>query len=160
VQVGVMLEPTATQPRTSGPWLRVALTLTGCVLVAQTLSVSVGVSVSSGLFISSTSGAPSVSAISTATLAAPGGVAVGNEQVDSLDVTWAASTSGFVEGYEVHRAVAPGGPYTLEHSVDAVTLGVIDAGLAPGTTYYYVVRAVAGSWVSVDSVEASGVTLP
>jgi len=156
VQVGVMLEPTATQPRTSGPWLRIALTLAGCVLVAQTLSVSGA----SGLFTSSTSGTPSVSAISTATLAAPGGVAVGNEQVDSLEVTWGASASGFVEGYEVHRAVAPGGPYTLEHSVDAVTLGVTDAGLAPGTTYYYVVRAVAGSWVSVDSVESSGVTLP
>ncbi len=129
------------------------------VLVAICLLVGAAVEVdrSSGLF---GGAANNASSLSSATLLAPSGTGVGAPQSTSLDVTWNASGSAFTTGYDLLRAGAPGGPYVLVQSFGSGTLGYTDPGLTPATTYYYVVRATAGNWTSVDSAEASGTTLP
>jgi fibronectin type 3 domain-containing protein len=74
-----------------------------------------------------------------------------------VDLTWDASTSGDVVGYNVYRGDASGGPYTklntfpvgLTHRDDTVGLG---------RTYYYVVTATTASETeSTHSNEASAV---
>jgi uncharacterized protein YjbI with pentapeptide repeats len=68
-------------------------------------------------------------------------------------VSWTASPSGDVTGYNVYRSLTSGGPYTLVGSTTAPTQTFIDANAAAGATYYYVVTAVAGGVESVNSNE-------
>jgi uncharacterized protein YjbI with pentapeptide repeats len=68
-------------------------------------------------------------------------------------VSWTASPSGDVTGYHVYRSLTSGGPYSLVGSTTAPTQTFIDANAAAGTTYYYVVTAVAGGVESVNSNE-------
>jgi hypothetical protein len=59
----------------------------------------------------------------------------------SVALSWDASTAQVV-GYNVHRGIASGGPYTkLNASVDAST-AYTDSSVQNGQTYYYVTTAV------------------
>jgi Putative Ig domain len=68
-------------------------------------------------------------------------------------VSWTASPSSDVTGYNVYRSLTSGGPYTLVGSTTAPAQTFTDANAAAGTTYYYVVTAVAGGVESLNSNE-------
>jgi hypothetical protein len=60
----------------------------------------------------------------------------------SVDVNWGASTST-VAGYYVYRGTKSGGPYTKLNSTPVTALTYHDATVSSGTTYFYVITAVA-----------------
>ena len=63
----------------------------------------------------------------------------------SVNLSWTASTSTNIIGYNVYRGVKSGGPYSKINSVlDASTL-YTDSTVADGTTYYYVTTSVDSS---------------
>ncbi len=79
----------------------------------------------------------------------------------SIQVSWNAVTATGSTGpttYNVYSSTTAGGPYTLKAVLS--TLSWPNNGLTPGTTYYYVVKAVVpGVGSSPNSVEASATTL-
>jgi hypothetical protein len=77
----------------------------------------------------------------------------------SVSLTWAASTSAGVTGYNVFRSTTSGGPYTQLNTTTVATTSYTDSSVSPGQTYYYVVTAVDGSNQSADSNQAQA-TVP
>lgn len=63
-------------------------------------------------------------------------------QGHSVDLSWNASTSQNVIGYNVYRGTTSGGPYTQINSVLDPSTVYTDTSVADGTTYYYVTTAV------------------
>jgi len=59
----------------------------------------------------------------------------------SVDLSWNASSSSNVVGYNVYRAGVSGGPYATVTSANAGT-SFVDGSVQSGQTYYYVVTAV------------------
>jgi fibronectin type 3 domain-containing protein len=59
----------------------------------------------------------------------------------SVSLSWAASTTTGVVGYNVYRGSVSGGPYAQVNSNDP-GLTYTDSGVSTGQTYYYVVTAV------------------
>lgn len=72
--------------------------------------------------------------------AAMGGLCV--VQPHSVSLTWTASTSANVTGYNVYRGTESGGPYTKLNASPVTTLNYADATVVAGATYYYVTTAV------------------
>jgi hypothetical protein len=107
--------------------------------------------------------------LSTATLAAPTGVAAARGACTqrkpkqlTIVVSWTPTTSPQATGYAVLRGTASGGPFTQVGIVAGInTSSWTDATkqLAFGTTYYYVVEATVQSWSSPASTPGS-VTTP
>jgi hypothetical protein len=62
----------------------------------------------------------------------------------SVDLSWGASSSSNVVGYNVYRAGVSGGPYATVMSANSGT-NFVDASVQAGQKYYYVVTAVDGS---------------
>jgi hypothetical protein len=62
----------------------------------------------------------------------------------SVNLTWNASTSS-ITGYRTYRATTAGGPYALQSSLSGSQLQWKDSSVQPGTTYYYVVTALAAN---------------
>lgn len=60
--------------------------------------------------------------------------------------------------FEIYRAPAAGGPYTLAGKVNADVLTFTDAGLSVNTRYYYIVRAVNNNGAAPVSNEANVAT--
>jgi fibronectin type 3 domain-containing protein len=59
----------------------------------------------------------------------------------SVTLTWSASTSADVVGYNVYRSTVSGGPYTkIADGIDRMTY--VDNTVSAGQTYYYVTTAV------------------
>ncbi|HEU4553432.1 MAG TPA: fibronectin type III domain-containing protein, partial [Chitinophaga sp.] len=79
----------------------------------------------------------------------------------SLKLNWSDKPSPLYNEtlFEVYRANAAGGPYTLVGKVGADVLTFTDNGLLPNTRYYYVIRAVNDNAAAPLSAEASGVTM-
>lgn len=76
-----------------------------------------------------------------------------------VTVTWTPSSSAFADGYEISRATAPGGPYTVRGTVaGASASSFVDSGLAFSTTYYYVVTATRNLWRSPPTSSTSVAT--
>jgi Abnormal spindle-like microcephaly-assoc'd, ASPM-SPD-2-Hydin len=64
---------------------------------------------------------------------------------NSVNLSWTASTSTNLIGYNIYRGLKSGGPYSKINSVlDASTL-YTDTTVADGTTYYYVTTSVDSS---------------
>jgi hypothetical protein len=61
-------------------------------------------------------------------------------------VSWTASTSGNIVGYNIYRGITMGGPYPTKLTASPVAaLEFTDVSVAPGTTYYYVATAVSST---------------
>jgi hypothetical protein len=60
----------------------------------------------------------------------------------SASLTWTASTSPNIAGYNVYRSATSGGPYTQLNTVLVTPTSYADESVAAGQTYYYVVTAV------------------
>lgn len=89
----------------------------------------------------------------------PTSVTAGTVTPASVPLSWTASISSDVTGYNVYRGSVTGGPYTLAGS--STTNSFTDTSVASGTTYYYVARAViANNLESVNSNELSVTTPP
>ena len=73
----------------------------------------------------------------------------------SVTLTWNRNPETDVVAYEVHRGLATGGPYALAGAIAATATSFQDTGLANGTTYYYVVRALDARFESLFSAEVS-----
>lgn len=60
----------------------------------------------------------------------------------SVTLSWDASTSSGVDGYNVYRGTVSGGPYTRLNSTLNTTMSTTDTTVQAGQTYYYVTTAV------------------
>ena len=85
----------------------------------------------------------------------PSNVAPGPVSVGSIGIIWEFSLSSGVTGYNVYRATISGGPYTKVGSVPSTSSSFTDTTVTSGTTYFYIVRAAAGTVESVNSNEVS-----
>jgi len=59
----------------------------------------------------------------------------------TVTLSWVASTTTGIDGYNVYRANQSGGPYTIVGSTNANALTYVDSHVASGSTYYYVATA-------------------
>jgi alpha-L-rhamnosidase len=84
-------------------------------------------------------------------LTAPTGLAVAASSMKAA-LTW--DSVMFAAGYNIKRAVSPGGPYTTVAS-NVPTTSYTDTGLVNGAAYYYVVSSVNDGGESADSGEVS-----
>lgn len=60
----------------------------------------------------------------------------------SVSLTWTASTSSSIAGYNVYRSTTNGGSYTQINSSLVATTSYTDTNVTAGQTYYYVTTAV------------------
>jgi hypothetical protein len=63
----------------------------------------------------------------------------------SVTLSWAASSSAGVVGYNVYRSTASGGPYARITSGPDGSMSYTDIAVSAGKSYFYVVTAVEGS---------------
>jgi fibronectin type 3 domain-containing protein len=63
----------------------------------------------------------------------------------SISLSWTASTSPNIIGYNVYRASVSGGPYTLVNSSLVAGTSYVDNTVSSSQTYYYVTTAVDSS---------------
>jgi autotransporter-associated beta strand protein len=70
-----------------------------------------------------------------------------------VTLNWSASSGA--DGYDLKRAPASGGPYTLI-AAGLTGTSYVDSGLVDGTSYYYVITARQGAYESVNSNEVAG----
>jgi len=63
----------------------------------------------------------------------------------SVELSWSASTSSDVLGYNLFRSTTNGGPYTQINPIVIAGTTYQDTSVAAGKTYYYVTTTVSGS---------------
>ncbi len=85
----------------------------------------------------------------------PTGLRAHADSDTQVTLSWNAANGA--SGYQVLRGTHSGGPYVLVTTTSA--LSYTQSGLAPGTTYYYVVRSKSGNKVSQSSAEVAVTTL-
>lgn len=79
----------------------------------------------------------------------------------SVDITWAASTSTPLQGYNVYRSTVSGGPYTkLSPTLSPTTLLFTDTTPLSGKQYFYVVTALNTSGAESSASSEVAVTIP
>ncbi|HET9365651.1 MAG TPA: hypothetical protein VFP71_11645 [Candidatus Angelobacter sp.] len=79
----------------------------------------------------------------------------------SVDVTWSASTSTTLQGYNVYRGGISGGPYTkISPTLSSTTLLFTDTTPQSGQKYFYVVTAVDVSGAESAASSEVAVTIP
>ncbi len=96
---------------------------------------------------------------------APTGVSASNARVadpnTQMNVRWLqpANPGSFITGYIVSWGTTMGGPYPNSATVPITPKNFTATGLTPGTTYFFVVQALAfAGCVSANSNEATGTT--
>ncbi|HZI57607.1 MAG TPA: choice-of-anchor D domain-containing protein [Verrucomicrobiae bacterium] len=76
----------------------------------------------------------------------------------TVDVSWAASTSTSLQGYNVYRSTVSGGPYTkLSTTLSSTTLLFTDTSPVSGKQYFYVVTAL--NTAGAESAASTEVTV-
>jgi HYDIN/CFA65/VesB-like, Ig-like domain/Abnormal spindle-like microcephaly-assoc'd, ASPM-SPD-2-Hydin len=83
----------------------------------------------------------------------------GTQPSHSVVLTWAASSSSGVTGYNVYRGSLMSGPYALVNASVAATT-FTDTGAQSGQTYYYVVTAVGPGGVESTYSNPAAATIP
>ncbi|HWF03083.1 MAG TPA: hypothetical protein VHA06_05315 [Candidatus Angelobacter sp.] len=79
----------------------------------------------------------------------------------SVDITWAASTSTPLQGYNVYRSTVTGGPYSkLSATLSPTTLLFTDTTPVSGKKYFYVVTALNTSGAESAASSEVAVTIP
>jgi hypothetical protein len=68
-----------------------------------------------------------------------------------VSLSWSASTSSGVTGYQVSRGTSSTGPFTVLATLGASTTTYPDTTVVSGQTYYYVIATLAGSSTSSNS---------
>lgn len=82
-------------------------------------------------------------------------------QTHSVDITWDASTSATLQGYNVYRGTVSGGPYSkISQTLSTSTLLFTDATPVSGKQYFYVVTAVDTSGAESAASSQVAVTIP
>jgi fibronectin type 3 domain-containing protein len=74
-----------------------------------------------------------------------GGIRLGSTTSHSVDLSWTASTSTDVIGYNVYRSASPSGPFERLNSALVSGTTYTDYTVTSGATYYYAVTAVDSS---------------
>jgi Polysaccharide lyase len=82
---------------------------------------------------------------------APGSVSGNDSVTASANISWAASSDSAVSGYNVYRTTTSGSGYASVGTTSALSFS--DNSVKVGTTYYYVVTAVANGVESPHSSE-------
>lgn len=126
--------------------------------------VTVGNQVSNGFPFSITPGVPpappqlvSVSSVSNVALSC--GPATPPPAQHSVTLTWTASNSTGVTGYNIYKSSVNGSAYTKIASTGPTVLNYVDTAVLAGQSYYYVVTATNATLESTWSNQA-GVSLP
>lgn len=124
-----------------------AVMLGAALVVAATTSGPAGAS-----WASSASGAATAR---SATPAPPTGVVASCDLVlpNAVTLTWSASATGWVSGYEVRWGTTSGGPYPSTSGVVG-GLTFTTPGLGAGT-YYFVVQSAKDAWRSAPTAQVS-----
>jgi len=102
-------------------------------------------------FISNASNSPTIEALT------------GNGQAPkphSVDLTWNASSTPGVVGYNIYRGTASGGPYTKVNGIVNSDTSYTDSTVSAGQTYYYVAKSVDGSGVESGPSNEVKVVIP
>ncbi len=87
-----------------------------------------------------------------------GGGSLSSVPTHSVTLTWAASSTSGVIGYNIYRSQTSGGPYTKINSTVIAGTSYADANVSAGQTDYYVATAVGqGSVESAYSSQVSAV---
>lgn len=82
-------------------------------------------------------------------------------QAHSVDITWVASTSTPLQGYNVYRSTTSGGPYSkLSPTLSPTTLLFTDTTPVSGKQYFYVVTALNTSGAESSASTQVAVTIP
>jgi hypothetical protein len=110
---------------------------------------SVGATSGTASFVSDASNSPTVLSVS----------GTGTQPVQhSVLLSWTASGSPNIAGYNIYRSETSGGPYSKLNSSLNPSTSYTDSTVADGTTYYYVTTAVnTGSQESIYSNQAQAV---
>jgi fibronectin type 3 domain-containing protein len=91
--------------------------------------------------------------------AAPTGLIASTTSHVRVDLSWNPVLGA--TSYSIKRSTTSGGPYTtIANGVGTIFLTYVDTGLAPNTTYYYVVTATNNLGASPISASANAITLP
>jgi hypothetical protein len=78
----------------------------------------------------------------------------------SVSITWNASTTSGLAGYNLYRGTVSGGPYSRITSTPTTALQFTDAAVTAGQTYFYVVTAVGGNGVESVTSNEMKATVP
>jgi hypothetical protein len=79
----------------------------------------------------------------------------------TVAITWNASSSSGVKGYNVYRSGTSGGPYKkISSTLAATALSFTDVSPVSGQTYFYIVTAVNGNGVESPASKEVSVTIP
>lgn len=89
--------------------------------------------------------------------AAPSGLTATAVSSSQVDLRWTDNSTN-ESNFVVARSTTAGGPYTDIATLSANSTSYSDTGLAPLTTYYYVVRATNAGGASSNSNEANATT--
>ncbi|MDB6026402.1 MAG: repeat-containing protein [Verrucomicrobiales bacterium] len=89
---------------------------------------------------------------------APSGLTATTISTTQINLAWTDNSSNEAN-FVVARSTIAGGPYTDIVTLGANVISYSNTGLAPSTTYYYVVRASNAGGTSANSARASATTL-
>jgi len=78
----------------------------------------------------------------------------------SVALSWAASGSSGVVGYDVYRSTVSGGPYTRLDSAPVNALDYTDSTVQSGTQYFYVLTSVTSGGVQSGYSSQIAVSVP
>ena len=93
------------------------------------------------------------------TFSSPAPLSAISPNASTIQLVWANNAPAITTGFEVWRGTTPTGPFTLQTTVGGTVTTYTDGGLSAGTSFFYEVRALAGTRQSAFSNIAGGSTV-
>ena len=90
---------------------------------------------------------------------APSGLTAIGPNKSTIQLSWASNSPASTTGFEIWRGTTPTGPFSLLNTVGGTVTTYTDSGLAAASSYFYEVRALAGTRQSAFSNIAGGSTV-